>query len=151
MNHRLWRVCALCCLLAAGLADPIQAADSAKNAAIAAGCAPEEARMQLDAAARAHMERVARTLRPNEANKEVTRQGSGFVAAYLVADAGQMTAELVGDAARGSACVGSVLYVVHEYRCVGATPQEALNGPFQKVKSRRIRELTHYADGRWRL
>jgi len=66
-------------------------------------------------------------------------------------DADRVSTELNSGQDRDSAYVGSVIYVVHEYQCMGATRQEALNGLFQKVKSRRVREITRYADGKWQL
>jgi len=159
MKHRAWCASVLFCLLIAGLTVPAWAAavpksagpTGASKAQNASARMPEEAKAQLDAAARVHLERVTRTLLPNLANKEVTRQGPVFVARYLVVDADRMTTELVNDRIQSSAHLGNVIYVVHEYQCTGATRQEALNGPFQKVKSRRVREFTRYADGKWQF
>jgi len=155
--HRAWRVCVLFCLLAAcpaalAFADNFpESADENAKEQIAPVHEQEKARLQLDAAARAHLERVSRTLRPNLDNKEVTREETGFVARYLTVDAELMSTELTDSRGQGCAYLGNVIYMVHEYQSTGATMQEALNGSFQKVKSRRIREFTHYAGGKWQL
>jgi hypothetical protein len=131
-------------------AQPGKKAQPAK-APKAAVYTPEEVKAQLDVAAMAHLDRVVRTLRPDRANKAVTRQGSGFVARYVEVDRGYLTTELAGAHAQDGAYVGIVSYVVREYECLGATRQQALDGLCTEVKSRRVREFTHYADGEWRL
>ena len=157
MLHRAWRVCVLFCLLAACPAAPVfadndfQSADGSVREQRAPVHTQEKAKIQLDAAARAHLERVSRTLRPNLDNKEVIREETGFVARYLAVDAELMSTELTDSRDQGSAYMGNVIYMVHEYQCTGATMQEALNGSFQKIKSRRIREFTQYAGGKWQL
>ena len=148
MKHHLWRACAPAFALALIASIWTAPAWAAGAAAIRT---PDEARVQLEAAARAHMERVIRTLRPNRADKEVTRHGTAFVARYQEVDAERMSAELINDRAQDGVYVGQVVYVVHEYRCTGATRQQALDGPCQVAKSRRIRELTSYVDGKWQL
>ena len=147
MKHSIWPACALICRLAAVPAAAAQGADVKPNSQPTA----EEVKIQLDAAARAHLERVERTLRPNQANKEVSNQGKGFVAKYLEVDKDRLSTELADHQVQGFAYVGNLIYVVHEYQCQGATRQEALNGSCQKVKSSRIREFTRYANGKWHL
>lgn len=141
-------VCALC------LAGPaFAAAPAPKHAAPARAAAPgtDEAKEQLDVAARTHLERVIRTLRPSMEHKAIVRQGGAVRVSYMVVDTGSLRTELVSQQTPGSLYVGNVIYVVHEYESIGRSEQEALGGTFRKTKSRRVREFTCYENGRWQL
>ena len=116
----------------------------------AAAISQADATAKLEALAPAHLEKVARTLRPNAANKSVHKDNTGFTALYMEVDRRAPEVEVLPGQQSGE-YIGQVRYVVHEYRSRGKTEQEALNGPFHKAKSRRMREYTHFAQGKWAL
>ena len=134
-----------------GKAVQSQAVQNKTPQAQAAAPSAAEAKEQLDAAARPHLERVIRTLRPSIEHKEVARQGGAVRVRYLVVDTGSLRTELTNQTAPGSLFVGNVIYVVHEYESIGRSEQEALGGTFRKTKSRRVREFTCYENGKWQL
>ncbi len=116
----------------------------------AAAVSQAEAATRLEALVPAYLEKVARTLRPNQANMAVRQEGDGFVASYFAVDFHRPEVD-VSPGGRSGEYVGRVSYVVHEYRSRGKTEQQALNGPFRKVKSRRMREYTSFTQGQWAL
>ncbi len=98
----------------------------------------------------AHLQKVARTLRPNAAKPQVSRDGNGYVAVYFEVDTRRSDID-VSAAEKPGDYIGRVSYVIHEFHSRGETEAKALNGSFKKVKSKRMREYTSFTGGKWNL
>lgn len=104
---------------------------------------------RLNSFATSHLERANVTLRPNKAHKEVRREGSQYCAFYSEVDVVTLKTELYQVNKPGAQYVGHVIYIENTIASYGATEREARNGVFKQIKSKRVRELTRYADGKW--
>ena len=109
-----------------------------------------EAQEALELAVPAHLQKVARTLRPSADKPEVRREGDGFVAVYQEVDSRRPEVD-VTPAEQPGDYVGRVSYVIHEFHARGKTEAAALKGPFRKAKSKRMREYTSFKGGKWAL
>jgi hypothetical protein len=113
---------------------------------------PAQVKELLDTTARTHLERVARTLRPNREHVATDKQQDGQVVAwYQAVDISSLRTELLDPRNTGGVYIGNVIYVIHEYRSIGPTGQQVPQNEFHKVKSRRIREYAQFVNGAWRL
>jgi hypothetical protein len=113
---------------------------------------PAQVKDLLDTTARTHLERVARTLRPNREHVATDKQQDGqFVAWYRAVDISSLRTELLDPRNTDGVYIGNVIYVIHEYRSIGPTGQQAAQNEFHRVKSRRIREYAQFVNGAWRL
>lgn len=104
---------------------------------------------KLTAFATNHLSRANLTLRPNKAHKEVRREGSRYCAFYSEVDEVTLKTELYLVNKPGAQYVGHIVYIENVIASYGATEKEALNGVFKQIKSKRIRELTRYDNGKW--
>lgn len=136
-----------------------QAADAAKKSSKAAPKKPaatssvseeQEARLKLQEIAQKHTATAAKFIRPGKDSRHVEKRGDVFVSSYRELDASNITTDMSEQNMPGSKFVGSLVYVVNDFECKGATADAAMrSNDCQKVKSQRMREMTRYDKGKW--
>lgn len=109
----------------------------------------EVVQTKLDTFAKSHVASANRTLRPNKQNMEVRKDGSGYVAFYSEVDEVTLKTELYPSNSPGCQYVGHVVYIENVIASSGTTEKAARTGVFKQIKSKRIRELTRYDNGKW--
>lgn len=102
---------------------------------------------ELDAMAKKLVAQSARTLLPNQANKEVKKTASGWIATYMHVDTEHVTTEL--RPGTNGTYVGFIRYQEERMQCEGKTKEAALKAPCRKVGARRLNELIRYDGRQW--
>ena len=78
----------------------------------------------------------------------VPRDGR-MVATYIEIDPASVEIEVFPTKDKHFTYMAKLMYVEHTYESVGNTQEEALQGAYKRVKSRRLTELPRYAQGKW--
>ena len=66
-------------------------------------------------------------------------------------DHASISTEVLPNESRHFQYIARVKYVENHFESVAATKEEALKGPFHRVKSRRLTEIARYVKGAWSL
>ncbi len=110
---------------------------------------PIPIQLQLVAHTQRYINSIANNVIPNQKSKNVVVRGNEHVARYLVIDTASLTMEAL-PLEKGKNYKAIITYHEMEYQCRGASKQEALNGTFSHMKTRRLIEILQYRQGRWR-
>ena len=73
------------------------------------------------------------------------------MASYISLDPASISTEVLPSESRHFQYIARVKYVENHFESVAATKEEALKGPFHRVKSRRLTEIARYVKGAWSL
>ncbi len=131
---------------------------AAKPATVAAKPTPKPApkaetfddvRLKLETFAARHLQTCNAQMRPSHNVPEIFDRNGQKVARYVELDLQSLTTEISQTDNKTFAYLGKVIYIEHTYEAVGATPEEAKNGQYQRVRSRRLTELPRYVKGAW--
>ncbi len=129
----------------------------ANRVASAQACKANEPReivqKKLDDAASRFIVRANSTICPNRTCKQVVKTRDGYRAWFQEADRNSLRTEL-RESPHGNVCnyVGYIIYNEYTYESVGKTRDEAVNGHFRIIKTRKMRELSVYdTKGVWQF
>lgn len=111
----------------------------------------ETARGKLDAFISKHVERCNLAVRPCKTQPSISKRDGKIVASYISLDPASISTEVLPSESRHFQYIARVKYVENHFESVAATKEEALKGPFHRVKSRRLTEIARYAKGAWSL
>ena len=111
----------------------------------------ETARSKLADFMAKHVERCNLAVRPCKSQPSISKRGEMVVAYYISLDPASVTTEISLSDSRYFQYVARVKYVENHYECVAPTREEALKGPFRRIKSRRLTEIARYNKGEWSL
>lgn len=143
-------------LLALLLVCPVAAYSAPKSAPKSAPVAKAQQedivtiQAKLDAFAKDFVDRASIYVRPSRSEPQVEKQSAKLVVArYVEIDPSTLRTELIASQQVDFTYIAKLIYVEHIYECQAASPKEALAGPFQRVKSRRLTELPRYMKGKW--
>ena len=104
----------------------------------------DTARSRLDAYMAKHVDRCNLAVRPCKTQPSI-------VAYYISLDPASVSTEVALSESRLFQYIARVKYVENHFESVAATKEEALKGPFHRVKSRRLTEIARYVKGEWSL
>lgn len=138
-------------------AEPVQIADAssaepapapvATSKPVKGAKSEAQIKRELDAMGQKLVNQSARTILPNQANKEVKKVGNDWVASYVHVDTNNVRTEM-NPGANGQ-YVGFIRYQEDFMECRGATREAALSAPCTKVRTRSLRELIRYDGKAW--
>lgn len=152
---RLWTAAALACglLLAAPAAKAESPAQGGTLLVAAKASKPAEDPAVVQAKLDAFVSRYLDGCNVNSAScrtKPIVAPRDGkMVASFIEIDPRSVQVEMYPSPSKQFAYMAKMTYVEHFYESVGSTAEEALNGVFKRVKSRRLTELPRYAQGKW--
>ena len=88
-------------------------------------------------------------MRFTERKAQLVQAGNGFLARFsrLESDSRELEVKVTDSA--GCPFVGVLKYLEHSYEARGATAEQALAGPFRRVKTVRVTEIFSYAGDAW--
>lgn len=110
---------------------------------------PAVVQAQLDEFVAQFLQTCNTQIRPCKASPELSPRNGKVVSTYLEVDPSNVKAELYPGSGKGFSYLAKLTYVEHTYEAVGANAEEALNGVYMRVKSRRVTELPRYVRGVW--
>ena len=111
----------------------------------------ETARSRLDAFLKKHVDRCNLAVRPCKTQPSISKRDGKVVASYISLDPSSISTEVLPSESRHFQYIARVKYVENHFESVAATREEALKGPFHRVKSRRLTEIARYVKGQWSL
>lgn len=128
---------------------PVQAASAAPKTTKGSKGAKSEAQIkaELDQMGRKLAAQSARTLMPNQANKEVKQIGGQWVATYITVDPNRVSTEM--RPSKNGQYVGFIRYQERIMECRGASRQAALSAPCNQVRARNLNEMIRYDGHQW--
>lgn len=103
-------------------------------------------KQELDQKGKKLVAQSARTIMPNQANKQVKHVGKEWIASYIHVDPNHVVTELRPGA---NGYVGFIRYTEDFMECRGATKQAALSAPCTRVRTRNMKELIRYDGNQW--
>ena len=95
------------------------------------------------------LERIRDNMRFSERKAQVVRSAGAFLAKYSRLESGSRQMEVKATDSPGCPFVGVLKYLEHQYEARGATADQALAGPFQRVKTVRVTEIFRYSGDAW--
>lgn len=110
---------------------------------------PAKVQAQLDSFTSTYIKRSCANVRPSKNTPSVSLRDGKQVATYVELDESSVKTELIASNQSTFSYMAKIIYLEHVYECSAATPEEAIAGPYRKVKSRRLTELPRYAKGKW--
>ena len=111
----------------------------------------ETARSKLADFMAKHVECCNLAVRPCKSQPSISKRGEMVVAYYISLDPASVTTEISLSDSRYFQYVARVKYVENHFECVAPTREEALKGPFRRIKSHRLTEIARYNKGEWSL
>lgn len=110
---------------------------------------PEEAKMKLATLANKKMTDIQSCLRPCKTKMDIVKTDSGYVARYIEVDPKLASVDVREADSPGTQYVGIITYYERFYESKGLTEAQAVAGTFNHVKTRRMREMHRYDQGKW--
>lgn len=143
---KVWMIAAALCgaLLCAA---PAAQAKSARAAVPAED--PAQVKTKLDGFIAEYVQRCNTSVNSCRTKPTVVPRDGRMVATYIEIDPASVEAEVFPAKDKHFTYMAKLTYVEHTYESVGNTQEEALQGAYKRVKSRRLTELPRYAKGAW--
>ena len=143
---KVWMIAALMCgaLLCAA---PAAQAKTARAAVPAEDSAQVKAK--LDSFVSEYVQRCNTNVNSCRTKPTVAPRDGRMVATYIEIDPTSVETEVFPAKDKHFTYMAKLMYVEHTYESVGNTREEALQGAYKRVKSRRLTELPRYAQGKW--
>lgn len=119
------------------------------RAAAKAPATREAARCRFVEFAVRWMGTIGRNLRHTESDKQVLREGGGYVARFVRLDSSSASFSIKPSTSGSAPFIGVLRYEEHHFEGRGPSGSEAVSGPFQRVRRLRVTEIFRFVDGRW--
>lgn len=143
---KLWMIAAaLCCALVC--AAPAAQAKSARASVSAED--PAQLKAKLDSFVADYVTRCNTSVNACRTKPVVAPRDGMMVATYIEIDPASVESEVFPSQSKQFPYMAKLMYVEHTYESVGNTRDEALQGVYKRVKSRRLTELPRYVQGKW--
>lgn len=143
---KVWMMAALICAALLCTAPAAQA-KSAKKAVPAEDITQVKAK--LDSFVAEYVERCNTTVNACRTKPSLAARDGMIVATYIEIDPASVQIELFPAQSQHFSYIAQLKYVEHIYESTGNTEEEALQGVYKRVKTRRLTELPRYAGGKW--
>ena len=143
---KVWMIVALMCgaLLWAAPAAQAKTARASVPAEDAA-----QVKAKLDSFVAEYVQRCNTSVNSCRTKPTVVPRDGRMVATYIEIDPASVEIEVFPTKDKHFTYMAKLMYVEHTYESVGNTQEEALQGAYKRVKSRRLSELPRYAQGKW--
>ncbi|MCH5276893.1 MAG: hypothetical protein J1E80_03560 [Desulfovibrionaceae bacterium] len=143
---KVWMMAALiCAALLCGA--PAAEAKSAKKAAPVEDISQVKAK--LDSFVADYVERCNTSVNACRTKPSLAPRDGLIVATYIEIDPASVEVELFPAQSKHFTYMAQLRYVEHIYESTGKTEEEALQGVYKRVRTRRLTELPRYANGTW--
>lgn len=140
---KVWMIAAVLCgaLLCSSPAVGAKTAKPAEDFA--------QVKAKLDSFVSDYVQRCNTSVNSCRTKPSVTPRDGKMVASYIEIDPTSVEIEVFPSQSKHFTYMAKLKYVEHTYESVGNTREEALQGVYKRVKSRRLTELPRYAQGKW--
>ncbi len=143
---KVWMMAAVVCgaLLCAAPAARAKSAGAAVPAEV-----PAQVKAKLDSFVAEYVQRCNTSVNSCRTKPTVVPRDGKMVATYIEIDPASVETEIFPTKNKHFTYMAKLRYVEHIYESVGNTREEALQGAYKRVKSRRLTELPRYAQDKW--